>query len=352
MGHRVTVIAETKMSQRRIESGWDVPEVGKIKIKLNLSEIEIERIIKESRKEAIHLMGELRFEPRGKIILRYIYQYAARFGIVTESPDPRGIFGLLRKVKYTLEYFYQGRRFDFVLAMGRKGVNWFTRCGYAKSKVFEFAYAVDNVAMDVKKLKVANPVDSTFRLLYVGRLVPLKRVDLLIRCLASIEGSFKLEIVGSGIEGEKLKELSEQLGLESKITWTECVSSSIVREKMACSDALVLPSHHDGWGAVISESLLSGTTVICSDACGASCLIDSEKCGAVFASQSLSDLKRVITDRIIKGKQAQKDREFLKSYSREKHGSSAIAKYLESVMQNVYDGKPRPTCISTKPIQL
>ncbi|MGK0489419.1 MAG: glycosyltransferase involved in cell wall biosynthesis [Candidatus Endobugula sp.] len=350
LNHRVTVISEAEMSKDRSKLGWTVPAVGKVNVELKLSEDEIKEVIKKMGKNAIHFIGELRFEPRGEIILRHLNEYGARFGIVTESPDSRGIFGVFRKFKYILEYYRQGRRFDFVLAMGKKGFNWFIQCGYTKSKVFEFAYAVDNVGTD--KLKTANPLDSPFRFLYVGQLIQRKGVDLLIRCLASIEESFKLEIVGSGTEEEKLKELSEQLGLESQITWTVCVSSNVVREKMACSDALVLPSYHDGWGAVISEALLSGTPVICSDACGASCLISSEECGAVFASQNLIDLKRVVADRIRRGKQSQENRELLKSYSRERHGSTAVAKYFELVMQHVYDGNPRPTCISTKPIQL
>ena len=39
------------------------------------------------------------------------------------------------------------------------------------------------------------------------------------------------------------------------------------------ADNLVLPSSHDGWGAVTTEALMVGTPVICSDTCGSSLIV-------------------------------------------------------------------------------
>lgn len=353
MGHSVFVISEAEMNEERVNLGWKTPETREINIKLEPSEIEIKKIIQKLGKEAIHVIGELRFESRGKMIIRYVNQYGSRLGIVTESPDSRGILGVFRRFKYTLEYYLQGRKFDFIFAMGRKGCRWFTQCGYANSEVFEFAYAVEDV---VAKTEKSNPpstsksLNNPFQLLYVGRLIPLKKVDFLIRCIAEIREPFTLEIVGSGPEEKKLKKLSSQLNLADKITWTANVSCSVVREKMERADTLVLPSHHDGWGAVVSEALLSGTPVICSDACGVSCLIESENCGAVFTAQNLSELKEAIADRIRKGKQSKTDRHLLKAYSSERYGSTAVAKYFELVMHHIYCNKQRPNNIGGRSV--
>jgi glycosyltransferase involved in cell wall biosynthesis len=43
----------------------------------------------------------------------------------------------------------------------------------------------------------------------------------------------------------------------------------------------VLPSQHDGWGAVVSEALMVGTPVICTNSCGSSAVVRASKHGHV-----------------------------------------------------------------------
>ena len=53
---------------------------------------------------------------------------------------------------------------------------------------------------------------------------------------------------------------------------------------MSSADCLILPSRHDGWGAVVSEALMVGTPVICSDACGSAGVVHASGVGGVFRS--------------------------------------------------------------------
>lgn len=51
------------------------------------------------------------------------------------------------------------------------------------------------------------------------------------------------------------------------------------RACMARADVLVLPSWHDGWGAVVSEALMAGTPAIASDACGSAGVVRASGVG-------------------------------------------------------------------------
>ena len=57
-----------------------------------------------------------------------------------------------------------------------------------------------------------------------------------------------------------------------------------IPEVICESDCLVLPSRYDGWGAVISEALMVGTPVICSDNCGAANVVTASNVGSVFST--------------------------------------------------------------------
>jgi glycosyltransferase involved in cell wall biosynthesis len=345
LGHTVTIVAEAEMSPARRAMGWAVPDLGVVAVQFKPSESEVREVIRLSGKEAVHLIGEIRFEPYGKLILNCLQHNRCRHGIITEAADPRWPLGVVRRGKYLLARYRSGAQFDFILAMGQKGVRWFTQCGYPSSKVFEFAYVVEEFCSVEDQALRVDVEDSTFRLLYVGQLIPRKGVDLLLRALAGMEASFSLEIVGGGPAESTLRALSKQLGVDDRIEWVGSIGSDQVRVRMASADAFVLPSRHDGWGTVVNEALMAGTPTICSDACGASSLIATGACGAIFPDGNVSKLRMTLADRISKGKQSASDRDLLKSKSIVDFGALALAKYFESVIRHVYDDTVRPRYI-------
>lgn len=51
---------------------------------------------------------------------------------------------------------------------------------------------------------------------------------------------------------------------------------------LVCQDVFVLPSIHDGWGAVLNEALQAGLYTICSDRCGGKEMLSESWRGKVF----------------------------------------------------------------------
>jgi glycosyltransferase involved in cell wall biosynthesis len=110
----------------------------------------------------------------------------------------------------------------------------------------------------------------------------------------------EIEIIGRGDEEESLRNLAASFP-QLKVAFYPPIPMEDVFARLARADYLVQPSQADGWGVVISEALMVGTHVICSDACGASVAVEASGAGAVFRRNDLQDLERCLGDALAAG---------------------------------------------------
>ena len=97
-------------------------------------------------------------------------------------------------------------------------------------------------------------------LLCVGRLVPGKGVDLLLRAAARLQGeghTFSLLVVGDGPERHTLERLTATLGLRN-VHFQPALPAEAVAGVYRSGDALVFPTLDDVWGLVVNEALWCG----------------------------------------------------------------------------------------------
>lgn len=107
--------------------------------------------------------------------------------------------------------------------------------------------------------------------LFAGRLVGVKGVDVLLAALARLrrEGNEpSCLIVGRGPEERALKRLAGALELEH-VTFVGEVAPPDLPAHYAAADAFCLPSFDEPWGVVVNEAMASGLPVILSDRVGA-----------------------------------------------------------------------------------
>jgi glycosyltransferase involved in cell wall biosynthesis len=119
-------------------------------------------------------------------------------------------------------------------------------------------------------------------IIYVGRLVDFKRVDLLIDACVSLrsQDNVKLNIVGDGPLREKLEAKAAILG--ERVVFHGRLPQAEVATLMARSAALVLPSMRECGGAVILEAMASGCPVIAA-AWGGPLDYLTDECGTLIA---------------------------------------------------------------------
>ncbi len=107
------------------------------------------------------------------------------------------------------------------------------------------------------------PPDAIPRALFIGRLVRYKGLDLLLRALERVP-ELRLDIVGSGPEGPRLKTLAQALALADRVKWYGEYPDEDLPRRMAEADFLVLPSVtvEEMFGLVVIEAMAAGRPVI------------------------------------------------------------------------------------------
>ncbi|MGF1491489.1 MAG: glycosyltransferase family 4 protein, partial [Microcoleaceae cyanobacterium] len=104
--------------------------------------------------------------------------------------------------------------------------------------------------------------DEQINLLFVGRLVPYKCADVVIRAVNQLKASVKyraqLTIVGDGSERETLKALVQSLGLDKQVQFTGFVPQATVSQYYGAADIFCFPSIREFGGAVVLEAMAHG----------------------------------------------------------------------------------------------
>jgi glycosyltransferase involved in cell wall biosynthesis len=329
------------MSADRLAMGWTVPDFGRAKLLVGPREGDIKAVISERALNSVHIVGGARWTPLGRAAAANCIRLKARLGIMSETADSRGLKGVGRWVRYTVDRFVAGRHFDFILAIGQTGVSWFRACGYQQARVFPFGYFTeDPVATSGLDQASAGVVPE---LMYLGRCVPGKGLDTLFSALLSCRDlGWKLTLLGDGPIKPALECLARSNGLAERMEFLPFAENQAAMRRLASKDLLILPSNgKEGWGAVVNEGLMLGVPVVCSSRCGAADLLGEDFCGEVFRVGWASELAQVLRKWIIKGKRTAPERERIRAWSRCIEGESG-ARYLTRILEHIYEGRRHP----------
>lgn len=129
-------------------------------------------------------------------------------------------------------------------------------------------------------------------LIFVGRLVSDKGVDLLIAAVAQLRDrgfTPDLTIIGTGPEKQRLERQIEQLELRSQITFLGVLSPPAIAHQLCQHRILVIPSRwQEPFGIVALEGLACGCTVVGSNQGGLADAIGPD--GLTFNNGNLAEL--------------------------------------------------------------
>jgi len=137
-------------------------------------------------------------------------------------------------------------------------------------------------------------VERNRELVFVGRLVPSKGVDVLLRALRKIPGQAKLTIIGPGPCREELEELTDQLGLRERVQFLGPLKGEDLCLAINRHHVIVVPSIPDEpFGVVALEGIACGCAAIGSVGGGLKDAIGD--CGLTFKNGDSDDLAAAIS---------------------------------------------------------
>ena len=131
-----------------------------------------------------------------------------------------------------------------------------------------------------------NACPKKVRILTIGRLIPRKGFQFLIRALPQIiekaAHNFEIEIVGDGPYHGELLKLAESLAVASHIHFAGSVPYSELPQKYQDADIFILPSLAEGMPLVVLEAMGTGLPIVASRVQGIDELVVDGVNGALF----------------------------------------------------------------------
>ena len=141
----------------------------------------------------------------------------------------------------------------------------------------------------------------------VGRLVPVKRFDLLFRALAEVRGrhpGLRAVVIGEGYERPHLEDLRHQLGAEDWLAMPGRVDDDELvgwyrRAWMVASSSL-----REGWGMTLTEAAACGTPAVATDIAGHRDAVVDGRTGLLVADEDglAGAIGRLIVDRELRAR--------------------------------------------------
>lgn len=178
------------------------------------------------------------------------------------------IVSTLHSYKKNLQPFYKS---DYVITVSNKiGEN--LNIG---NKVTIYNGLKKEEVKEVDLYKKYNISQDKFIICSIGRLSDVKRFDILVSSLQNIQ-NIHLILVGDGKEKEKLKELSIQLNVNDKITFTGALENCKAKEIIKSSKLFVMTSDKEGFPYTLIETLFCNTPIISTDVSDIKSIIGSK----------------------------------------------------------------------------
>lgn len=169
--------------------------------------------------------------------------------------------------------------------------------GAYKNKAYKWGYFPE-----VKRYEDINAIieaKTPRSILWAGRMIDWKHPEYAIAVAARLkkEGySFTLNMIGNGALEEKLREEIERKDLQDYVKLCGSMSPEEVREYMEKSQIFLFTSdRHEGWGAVLNESMNSGCAVVASHIIGSvPFMVKNSENGLIYKDGRVDDLYRKV----------------------------------------------------------
>jgi len=178
--------------------------------------------------------------------------------------------------------------------------------------------------------------DGEVALLYVGRLVPEKNLDFLLRSVAPVLRNHpaKLVLVGGGPSQEALREQAKTLGVASRVFFTGFIEPEGVANFYALADIFTFASRTETQGLSIAEALCAGLPCVVVNAMGAAEAIEPDENGFLVPPQENrfgAAVERLVADPDLRERMGCQALARAPRFSKERRVSELLALYEEAI---------------------
>lgn len=302
LGTGFTFVETEPIEGFRSTMGWGNEDVPPYVLRTYLNEESYNRALKLGSSSDVVVMGtapEVFIEERLKLN-RITFRYS-------ERPLKEGFikFFIPRLTRKYIHMHVRNRRKNIYVLAASAYTAWDFKKMFDSypGKCYKFGYFPEHKEYDIKKLmdrkriladrETGDPEMPT--ILWEGRMLKLKRPDLLVKACAALRDKgykFRVLFVGEGNERKNIEMLVNMYHLSDRTFFMDFLPPDEAREKMADARIYVMTSNFlEGWGSVIYEALNAGCATVVSHAPGATpWLVKDKVTGLIFENGSVESL--------------------------------------------------------------
>jgi len=175
--------------------------------------------------------------------------------------------------------------------------------------------------------------DGKYRLVAVGRLIPRKGFEYLIRAMARLPENIVVNIVGDGPLEKHLRTIADENNLNGRVNFTGYVPRERINRYLLNANCFVLPSLHEGLGIVVQEAMQAGLPIVSTDNGGQIDLIKHLRNAILIAPRDVDGLTagimRFYTDRKLANSVRRNNRQDIKKHYIEANCEKYIGIFAE-----------------------
>lgn len=167
--------------------------------------------------------------------------------------------------------------------------------GIPKTQIFLLHHGIPEP--DIKCAPISPDIHQQLRILYVGRIVPYKGLDWLLKALAQVSPQIHLDIAGSGWAQADIELMAKQLGVDNRITWHGWCNQEQLNTLYEQCFSLIVPSlWHEPAGLVNLEAYARYRPVIASHSGGIPDYVIHNETGLLVQPNQVQPLAAAITN--------------------------------------------------------
>lgn len=208
------------------------------------------------------------YTPTSMLAIEYLKLKKKKFAIEADG----GKTGNDTPFKYKVKKHFISAA-DLWFSSGKTTTEYFVFYGAKRERCFEYPFTSlrkEDIYKDTKQLleakkKYTFEEKKKYTVLAVGRFLPLKRYDVLLKAVSRIQDMVDVYIVGGKPTKEYL-DICEELIL-CNVTFVDFKSKEELSEYFLKADLFVHPSETEAWGLVVNEAMAYGLPVIATEGC-------------------------------------------------------------------------------------
>lgn len=228
--------------------------------------------------------------------------------------------------KYINSLVNSCKKMDYFVPVSKELGEFYER--YLGKKVFYIPNCLDKIPNKLSKLDSKN-------LIAVGRLSKEKGFDDLLKLFKRVSTKnpeWRLNVVGDGMEKNKLLELAKELKLGDKVTFHGYQDKNYINDLMLDSSIYLMTSHTESFGLVLIEAMSYGIPCVAyTSAQGANEIIDDGINGYLVENRDQNEMLEKINTLIEDEKLRKKLGKEARSKSKEYSGEVVLEKWSKLI---------------------